>query len=121
MNTPVRLRMYIVLRRDLSPTAAFLAYGHATLGTYLTWQEDPIMQAWQRTSFIKIALGVADHQEFEWAKTLGEHRVFTESTRGSIDTCIGFRVLERPNPLFKTLNSWTQSPAGSDGRDTAPS
>jgi hypothetical protein len=108
MTTPTRLRMYIVLRRDLSPAAAFLAYGHATLGTYLTWQDDPIMQAWQRTSFVKIALGVAGHQELAWAKTLGEHRVFTESTLGNLETCLGFRVVERPDPRFKTLKPWVQ-------------
>lgn len=108
MTSPTRLRMYIVLRRDLSPTAALLAYGHATLGTYLTWQDDPIMQAWQRTSFVKIALGVADHQELNWAKTLGEHRVFTESTLGNIETCLGFRVVEQPDPRFKTLKAWVR-------------
>lgn len=110
MNSPTsrKLRMYIVLRRDLSPTAAFLAYGHATLGTYLTWQDDPLMQEWQRTSFVKIALGVAGQRELDWAKTLGEHRVFTESTLGNMETCIGFRVVEQPDARFRTLKPWTQ-------------
>lgn len=109
MTMPTRLRMYLVLRRDLSPTAAFLAYGHATLGTYLTWQDDPLMQAWQRTSFAKVALAVTDHRELDWAKTLGEHRVFTESTLGNIETCLGFRVVASPDPRFKTLSPWTQA------------
>lgn len=104
-----KLRMYIVLRRDLSPTAAFLAYGHATLGTYLTWQDDPLMQEWQRTSFVKIALSVIDQREFDWAKTLGEHRVFIESTLGNAETCLGFRVVEGPDPRFRTLRPWGQS------------
>ena len=72
--------MYIVLRRDLSLTATFIAYGHATLGTYLAWRHDPLMIAWEQTSFVKIALQVADWSELQWAKSLGEHRVFTEST-----------------------------------------
>jgi hypothetical protein len=108
MNAPARLRMYIVLRRDLSPTAAFLAYGHATLGTYLTWRDDPIMQLWQQTSFVKIAMSVADHRELNWAKSLGEHRVFTESTLGNAETCLGFKVVEQPDPRFRTLKPWEQ-------------
>lgn len=110
MNTPARhkLRMYIVLRRDLSPTAAFLAYGHATLGTYLTWQDDPLMQEWQRTSFVKIALGVADQRELDRAKILGEHRVFTESTLCNAETCLGFRVVEQPDARLRKLQAWVQ-------------
>jgi len=111
MNTPVRrkLRMYIVLRRDISSTAAFIAYGHATLGTYLTWQDDRLMQEWQRTSFVKIALSVADQRELDWAKALGEHRVFTESTLGNVETCLGFRVVEGPDPRFRTLRPWVMA------------
>jgi hypothetical protein len=111
MNAPARLRMYIVLRRDISPTAAFLAYGHATLGTYLTWRDDPLMQRWQQTSFVKIALSVADQRELDWAKSLGEHRVFTESTLGNTETCLGFRVVERPDARFRTLKPWVQMAA----------
>jgi len=103
-----RLRMYIVLRRDLSQTAAFIAYGHATLGTYLTWRDDPVMISWERTSFVKIALQVANWTEFQWAKSLGEHRVFTESTLDNMETCLGFRVVELPDPRFRSLTPWVQ-------------
>jgi len=103
-----RLRMYIVLRGDLSPTAAFLAYGHATLGTYLTWQGDQLMVEWQQTSFVKIALRAETPGHFEWCKQLGEHRVFTESTLGNAETCLGFRVVVRPDPRFRTLEPWVQ-------------
>lgn len=110
MSAAKRLRMYIVLRADLSPTAAFIAYGHATLGTYLTWQDDPVMQAWQRTSFVKIALAVADLRKLTWAQGLGEHRVFTESSLGNAVTCLGFRVVEQPDLRFRTLRPWVQDP-----------
>ena len=103
-----RLRMYIVIRGDLSPTAAFIAYGHATLGTYLTYETDVLMQEWKKTSFVKIALKALNKTHFDWCKKLGEHRVFTESSLGNAETCIGFRVVRDPDARFKYLEKWVQ-------------
>ncbi len=104
--------MYIILRSDISPTAAFIAYGHATLGTYLTWRTDPLMVEWEQTSFVKIALKAKDKDHFNWCKQLGEHRVFTESSLGNIETCLGFRVVRQPDSRLRTLDHWTQPDNG---------
>ena len=108
--TSKKLRMYIVLRSDLSPTAAFLAYGHATLGTYLTWRDDPLMQEWERTSFVKIALQVPDHTHLNRCKEWGEHRTFSESTMNNTETCLGFRVMRDYDQRLLELPTWVQQP-----------
>lgn len=102
-----RLKMYLVLRWDLSIPMAVCAAGHAALGTYLNWKDDPIMQQWQQTSFVKVWCKALHDDHWKWIKTLGEHRVFTESTLNGAETCIGFRVIENPSPLFKELPLWT--------------
>jgi hypothetical protein len=107
MTKPEKLRMYLVLRWDISVPMAVCSAGHAALGTYLTWEKDPIMQKWRETSFVKIWCKALHEDHWKWIKTLGEHRVFTESTLNHAETCIGFKVVENPSHLFKDLPLWT--------------
>lgn len=99
--------MYLILRGDMSPAVALTAYGHATLGTYLTWRDDPVMQEWERTSFVKVALKAVDKAHFDRCKAFGEHRVFVESSLDNAETCLGFRVVRTPSPRFADLDLWS--------------
>jgi len=103
----IRLRMHLVFRWDLSPAMAIVAASHAGLGTYLTWESDPIMQEWQKTSFVKILHKALREDHWEFCKKLGEHKVFTESTLNGAETCLGFRVVERPTRLFDDIPLWS--------------
>lgn len=103
---PQRLKMYIVLRTDISVAAAIVAAAHAPLGTYLNWESDPVMQEWQKTSFVKILLGAKDKTHFDYIKKLGEHRVFTESTLNNMEVSLGFRVVHSPNKLLEDVPLW---------------
>jgi hypothetical protein len=106
-----KLKMYIILRWDLSPAAAVVAAAHASLGTYLTYKDDPLMQEWQKTSFVKILLRSTSYENWKFCKTLGEHRVFTESTLDNLEVSLGFKITEKPSYLFKELPKWSlQSP-----------
>lgn len=101
-----KLKMYLVLRWDLPIEMSVCAAGHAALGTYLTWETDPVMQKWKQTSFVKIWCKALHKSHWDFIKTLGEHRIFTESCLNHAETCLGFRVLENPNPILTELPLW---------------
>lgn len=104
MNKP--LKMYIVLRWDLPVSMAVVAAAHASLGTYLTWKDDPIMQDWQQKSFRKVLCKALHREHWIHCKTLGEHRVFTESSLDNMEVSLGFRVIANPSILFQELPLW---------------
>jgi hypothetical protein len=103
-----KLKMYIAIRRDIPPIHAMMAFGHAALGTYLEYQADPVTQLWLRSSFVKVALMVEGIDELHRMGEYGEHRVFTESRLGGVETCVGFKIVENPHPalLKKRLYSF---------------
>lgn len=101
------LKMYIVLRWDLPVSMAVVAAAHASLGTYLTWKDDPIMQEWQLKSFRKVLCKAVDYDHWKLCKSLGEHRVFTESALNNMEVSLGFRVTENPSNLFQELPLWS--------------
>lgn len=102
-----RLKMHIVLRWDLSVEAAIVAAAHAGLGTYLTFQNDPLMQEWQKTSFVKILHRPLNREHWENCKKFGEHRVFTESSLGNLEVSLGFNIVRNPSIYFKDIPLWT--------------
>lgn len=106
MNLP-KLKMIIVIRQDLSPAAAAVAASHAGLGTYLTFQDSPIMQQWQKESFVKWLLEAPrDHEIWDYLKKQGPHRVFTESTLDNMEVAIGFNIFEKIPQVFRELPKW---------------
>ena len=102
-----KLKMFIVLRWDLSPDSAVVAAAHASLGTYLTFIDNPLMQEWQKTSFIKRVCKSLNYNHFQHLKTLGRHRVFTESLFDNAEVSIGFDIVEPPYHIFNELPLWT--------------
>jgi peptidyl-tRNA hydrolase len=103
-----KLKMFIVLRWDLPAEAAVVAAAHASLGTYLTFIENPLMQEWQKTSFIKRLCKAVDHSHFQHLKTLGRHRVFTESSLGNSEVSIGFDIVQPPYHTMEEIPLWTR-------------
>lgn len=102
-----KLKMFIVLRWDLPAETAVVAAAHASLGTYLTFIENPLMQEWQKTSFIKRVCIAKDYAHFQLLKTLGKHRVFTESSLDNLEVSIGFDIIQPPYHVFDELPLWT--------------
>lgn len=98
--------MYLVFRWDLSPAMVAVAASHAGLGTYLTYESDPVMQNWQKYSFKKVLCKSLNYNHWEFIKTLGEHRVFTESKLDNIEVCLGFKVKDVYNSVLSELPLW---------------
>jgi peptidyl-tRNA hydrolase len=101
-----KLKMFIVLRWDLSADAAVVAAAHASLGTYLTFIDSPLMQEWQKTSFIKKLCQATDFNHFQHLKSLGRHRVFTESSLNNSEVSIGFDIVPPPYHVFDEIPLW---------------
>ena len=99
-----KLKMHLIFRWDLTAVSIVIAASHASLGTYLTYQTDPLMMEWQKTSFVKILHKTLHEDHWKWCKErLGEHRVFTESSLGNLEVCLGFRIIDPENHLFKDV------------------
>jgi hypothetical protein len=103
---PKKLKMYLVLRPDISVGVAMVAMSHCSLGTYLHFEQDPLMQEWKNTSFIKVLLKPLNLQHFHNCKSFGEHRVFTESSLDNMEVSIGFNIVREPHPYFTDIPLW---------------
>jgi peptidyl-tRNA hydrolase len=108
MNQSVKLKMYIVIRPDVSTAVALVAAAHASLGTYLTYESDSLMQEWKNTSFIKILLKPLNLEHFHNCKKFGEHRVFTESSLDNLEVAIGYKIIRNPSQFIKDIPLWTE-------------
>ena len=85
----MQTKMYILVKNSLPIGMAASAIAHASLGTYLNFEQHGDMQYWLRNSFKKVVCGVSD-EEFEAAKQYERHTVFNESTLNGNETAIGF-------------------------------
>ena len=103
---PPKLKMFIVLRWDLPAEAAVVAAAHASIGTYLTFIDNPLMQEWQKTSFIKRLCKAVDYSHFQNLKSLGKHRAFTESTFNNSEVSIGFDIVPPPYNIMNEIPLW---------------
>lgn len=107
---PKKLKMHIVLRWDLSSAGAVVAAAHSSLGTYLTFKDNYLMQEWEKTSFVKIIHRALHKEQWEECKKLGQHRVFTESALGNLEVALGFNITEKPSLFFKDIPLWIPNP-----------
>lgn len=89
-----KLRMHIVLAWDLSPAQVAVACSHASLGTYLTFIDNPLMKEWLASSFVKVIHQVNEGSElFLTCRGFGLNRVFTESSLKNKEVSVGFDIL----------------------------
>lgn len=100
--------MHLVLRPDISIAVAMISAMHAPLGTYLTFKDDPVTQAWEKISFVKILHQAINIQQFKLCRNIGLHRVFTESTLDNIEVCIGFKPLFNDGNKFDDIPLWKE-------------
>jgi peptidyl-tRNA hydrolase len=104
---PQKLKMFIVLRWDLPAEVAIVAAAHASIGTYLTFIDNPLMNEWQKTSFIKRICKSTNYVHFNNLKSFGRHRVFTESTIDNLEVSIGFDIMVPPYHTMNEIPLWT--------------
>lgn len=92
--------MYILVRESVPVGFALLATAHASLGAYLKFQGTPEVEDWLSGPFYKTICKVND-QEFEQAKSVGDHVVITESALEGQEVAIAFKPREEWPKSFR--------------------
>ncbi len=93
------MKMTILIRDDLEPGFAALAAAHASLATYLQFQDSPEVEEWISGPFSKAVCQVSS-QQFEEAKAYPDHLVITESALDGQEVALGFKPREDwPKPF----------------------
>jgi hypothetical protein len=96
------MKMYILVRESVPPGFSILAAAHASLATYLRFEDSPEVAAWLSGPFYKVVCKVTD-EELERAKTVEDHVVLTESGLGGQEVAIGFKPREEWPKSFQFL------------------
>ena len=101
--------MHIVLDWWLTPAQVAVAVAHASLGTYLTYKDSPLMSEWLATSFVKVIHQVKDGSDlFQNCRGFGIHRVFTESSLANRELSVGFDIVSPEyDDRFKVIPLYT--------------
>lgn len=93
------MKMYILIRDDISEGFSVLAAAHASLACYLKYKNDLEMQSWISDTFYKVVCKVND-KEFQKAKEFEDHIVLTESALDHKEVAIAFKPREEwPKPF----------------------
>ena len=87
----MKIKQYIVLRHEISPAVAVIATAHAVLGSYLKWQNEPIVQQWVNGIFYKVICQARDAKEWEMIKGWSDNIIFTESALDGLEVAVAFK------------------------------
>lgn len=96
------MKMYILIKDDLSPGFAALAAAHASLAAYLKFKDTPEVEEWLAGPFFKTICRV-NEVEFEKAKETADHVVLTESALDHKEVAIAFKPRSEWPKAFKFL------------------
>ncbi|MFC1812340.1 peptidyl-tRNA hydrolase [Thermodesulfobacteriota bacterium] len=94
------MKMYILIKDDVSTGNAVLSAAHAVLAAYLKFKDTPEVDQWLSGPFYKVICRVND-KEFEKAKECPDHVVMTESALDNREVAIAFKPREKWPKSFK--------------------
>lgn len=94
------MKMYILLKDDLSEGFAALAAAHASLAAYLKFEAHPDTQAWVSGTFYKVICKL-NAAEFEKAKQFDDYVCLTESALQGAEVALAFRPREEWPKAFR--------------------
>ncbi|MFZ6679370.1 hypothetical protein [Undibacterium sp. Tian12W] len=103
------MKMYILVKEDVSLGFAMVAVAHASLAGYLRFQDTPEVKAWLAGPFFKAVCRV-NAKEFENAKLVEDHVVLTESALDNREVAIVFKPREEWPKMFKFLKLYRDLP-----------
>ena len=86
-----KIKQYLIVRPNISPAIACIGVAHGVLGSYLKWQEDPIVKQWVGGIFYKVICQARDMNEWEAIKKWPDNIIITESSLGKLDICLAFK------------------------------
>ncbi len=93
------MKMYILVKEDVSLGHAMTAVAHASLGAYLKYRDSEEVIAWLSGPFYKVICKV-NEKEFEKAKSFEDNIVITESSLNGQEVAIAFKPrVEWPKPF----------------------
>lgn len=103
LSQPQFLKAYILIKDTIPVGHAVNCAAHASLGMYLDFQKDPLVQKWVEGSFRKVSCKVTEEQ-FEKAKTYGDYKVISESNLGeNVEVALAFIPRWEWPKFFNTL------------------
>jgi hypothetical protein len=103
------MKMYILVRDELPVGLAMVVVAHASLATYLKFQDNEDVKTWLAGTFYKVVCKV-NATEFENAKQVPNHVVLTESTRGNQEVALGFCPRAEWPKMFKFFKLYRETP-----------
>lgn len=96
--------MYILVKRSIPIGLGVNAVGHVSLATYMTFKDDPVMQAWVSSKHFKKVTCVVSDEQFEMAKSFPDCVVMTEDTIGDAEVALGFKPRPKWPKFFRSLS-----------------
>jgi peptidyl-tRNA hydrolase len=96
------MKMYILIKDDVSTGFAVLAAAHASLAAYLKFRDCAEVGEWLSGPFYKTICRVSD-AEFARAKECPDHVVLTESALDNREVAIAFKPRDEWPKSFKFL------------------
>lgn len=93
------MKMYILIKDDLTPAQAVVAAAHASLAGYLKFKDTPEVAEWLSGPFYKVVCKVND-KEFERVKTISDNQIMTESSLDDKEVAIVFKPREEWPRMF---------------------
>lgn len=94
------MRMYILIKEDISAGYAALAAAHGSLAAYMRFRGSPEVSEWISGTFHKVICSV-NESEFKGAKDCPDNIVITESALGGIEVAIAFKPREEYPKHFR--------------------
>lgn len=100
------MKMYIFIKDNVPNDFVPVVAAHASLACYLTFENDPLMKEWQKTSFKKVICTV-DENNFQHLKGIDKSNVTTESSLGGNEVAISFCPrTDEVGDTFKYYKLW---------------
>jgi peptidyl-tRNA hydrolase len=85
-----KMKMYILVKEEISIGKAVVGIAHASLACYLKFQDTDEVKNWLDGPFYKTVCKV-NAKEFEKAKEETDYVIITESTLDNVETTIAFK------------------------------
>ena len=93
MKSDIKIKQYIVLRHEIPPSVATIGVAHGVLGSYLKFQNEPIVQDWvsgKYGPFYKVICQANNQQEWDAIKKWPNGVIITESKLDNLEICVAF-------------------------------
>lgn len=107
----IRIKQYLVLRHGISPSIATIGVAHGVLGSYLKWQNEPIVQDWvsgKYGPFYKVICQAQDQQQWEAIKKWPDSVIITESKLDNMEVCVAFKPFKwSKSSIFNELKLYS--------------